>query len=171
MSTLIDTPFPSTFTLYYHRLEEKKWNLESFTKVGTFRTVRDYLVVSEELSLNAFSDGMFFLFRDPIPPLWENFNNVYGGCYSFKSPKASAGQAFDAYAIAFMLGQTVYNASNKINGISISPKAVHNSIKHNIIKIWNSSFKEFNDPKDLRELHPDVTHEGVVYTRSPDKKM
>ena len=171
MSTIIDTPFPQTFTLYFHKLEEKKWNLESFTKVGTFRTVRDYLVVSEGLGLNAFSDGMFFLFRDPIPPLWENFNNVYGGSYSFKSPKASASQAFDDYAIAFMLNSIVYDSKNKINGIYISPKMVNNSIKHNIVKIWNSSFKDFNDPKDLRELHPDVTHEGVVYTRSPDKKM
>jgi hypothetical protein len=49
------------------------------------------------------TDGMFFLMRNGIPPLWENANNVYGGAYSFRIPKARAG---DAFTDAFLPGAT-----------------------------------------------------------------
>jgi len=109
---------------------------------------------------------MFFLMRDPIPPLWENFKNIYGGAYSIRVLKKDAGEAFVTYGIAAILENITTDPANIVNGISISPKKTHN-----IIKVWNSNWTKYNSPSELVKLLPGLTTEEVVYTPFTDKKM
>jgi len=166
MSSLIATPLSESYSLWYHSVDEKKWNLASFIKCGTVNSHADFLKLTDALRIPTLSDGMFFFFKDPIPPLWENCANIYGGCYSFKVLKSDAGKAFSDYAIALMLKRIAADPTNQINGISISPKRTHN-----IIKVWNADRTRFASPSDLLKLIPDLKVEEIIYTLFTDKKM
>lgn len=166
MAASLNTTLAKSHTLYFHKQEETKWNMASFTACPPSATVADFLKLTEALKIDTLSDGMFFFFRDPIPPLWENCNNIYGGCYSFKVVKRDAGKAFADYAIALMMDRITTDPANIVNGISISPKKTHN-----IIKVWNSNSKTFSSPADLLKLFPDLKTEEIIYTPFTDKKM
>jgi len=167
MAFSLDSPIPETsWTLYWHSSEGRDWSIGTFTSFGTMKTWRDFFTILETLKLDALSDGMFFLMKDPIPPLWENCNNIYGGAYSFRVPKHAAGAAFEHYAIAAMLGQSMGNATNTINGLSISPKKTYN-----IIKLWNTNSGKFRRPDDMLCLLPSMVSSEVLYTPFTDKKM
>jgi len=166
--SILDNPMPSgpSWTLYYHPSNETKWGLGTFTSLGAMKTWREFLSVIQKLGSDTLSEGMFFLMRDPVPPLWENSQNIYGGAYSFRVIKKDAGEVFVTYAIAAMFKQIMTNPANFINGLSISSKKTHN-----IIKVWNTDSVTYNKPGDLLRLMPDMKTEDVLYTRFPDKKM
>jgi hypothetical protein len=131
--------------------------------MGTWRTL---FSVMDNLKVDTLSEGMFFLMRDPIPPLWENCKNIYGGAYSFRVVKKEAGEAFLTYAIAAMLGAIVTDPANMVNGLSISTKKTHN-----IIKVWNTDSKAFKSKSDLVIHHSEVLESETIYTPFTDKKM
>ena len=163
----LDTPIPSGFwTLFWHSSEGRDWSPASFTSFGEMKTWRDFFAIMNHLKVDTLTDGMFFLMRNGIPPLWENCQNVYGGAYSIRILKARAGPCFVRYAIAAMIGNLAKDSKNIINGLSISPKTTHN-----IIKIWNTDRVAFKSNTDLIIHHPDVLDEETVYTRFTDKKM
>jgi hypothetical protein len=104
--------------------------------------------------------------RGSIPPLWENREIIYGGAYSISVVKEDAGTVFVEYAIATMLNTIMFQTENIINGLSISPKKSHNTIK-----IWNTNAEKYKDPADLVKLISGMTMEDVRYTRFSMKKM
>jgi hypothetical protein len=167
MTTSLDSAIPKdSWTLYWHPSEGRDWSIGSFLSFGTMKTWRQFFTIMEAIKLDTLSNGMFFLMRDPIPPLWENCNNVYGGAYSFRVPKPSAGSAFEHYAIATMLSSSMADPENVINGLSISQKKTYN-----IIKIWNTNSGKFKRPDDILCLLPPMKSSDVLYTPFTEKKM
>ena len=163
----LDTPIPSGYwTLLWHTSEGRDWSEPSYTSFGKMTTWREFFTVIAALKMDTLSDGMFFLMRNGIPPLWENCANVYGGAYSFRIAKAKAGSAFVRYAVAAMLNEVATDGRNVINGLSISPKKTHN-----IVKVWNSDCKTFRSKTDLVQHHPEVLAEETIYTPFTEKKM
>ncbi len=69
--------------------------------------------------------------RDEIRPIWEDNNNINGGCWSFKVVKKDIYQSWIDLSIS-LIGETLSSLPLLINGISISPKK-----GFCIIKIWN----------------------------------
>jgi len=168
MTTTLDSLIPTGYwTLFWHPSEGRDWSFPtSYTSFGEMRTWRDLFSVLIALKKDTLSDGMFFLMRNGIPPLWENCNNVYGGCYSIRILKSKAGTVFERYAVAAMVQEMAKDGRNVINGLSISPKKTHN-----IIKVWNSDSKTFKMNTDLVIHHPDVLAAETIYTPFTDKKM
>jgi len=163
----LDEKIPSgLWTLLWHPSEGRDWSLASYTSFGEMRTWREFFSVMIALKTDTLTDGMFFLMRNGIPPLWENANNVYGGAYSFRIPKARAGTAFIRYAVAAMINEVTKDSKNIINGLSISPKKTHN-----IIKVWNTDCAAFKNKADLNIHHSDVLVEETIYTPFTEKKM
>jgi len=161
----LDTSFPP-WTLYYHSSSEPKWGIGTFQNLGSMSTWRSFFNVMDGLKVDTLSDGMFFLMRDPIPPLWENCRNIYGGAYSFRVVKKDAGEAFITYAIAAILEAIVTHPTNVVNGLSISTKKTHN-----IIKVWNSDSAKYRSSTELFKLIPDMKTEEVLYTPFTEKRM
>lgn len=164
----LTSPIPTgPWTLYFHSPEETKWTLNTFVNLGAMRTWADFWTVIEIVGQDSFADGMFFMMRDPAPPLWENHQHIRGGCYSFRCPKKDASDVCIAYMIACMLGGAAKNSTNRINGISISPKR-----GFNIIKIWNSDAGTFESPSDINTyVSPVIKECEIIYTRFVQKKM
>lgn len=164
----IDTPIPSgSWSLYFHAHDNPKWNLASFTLVGQVKTWCEFWSLIEGLRTEAIADGMFFFMRDPIPPLWENHQNIRGGSYSIRVQRKDAGETYVSYVIATMLGTlTKDGAANTVNGISISPKK-----GFNILKMWNTDAARFNKPTDIHILTKEIRPEDILYTPFVEKKM
>jgi hypothetical protein len=109
---------------------------------------------------------MFFVMRDPIPPLWENHQNIRGGYYSFRCQKRDAADSFINHMIAVMCGELTRHATNQINGLSISPKR-----GFNIVKVWNHSSVAFHSPVDLVYGCSGVVENDVMYTPFVQKRL
>jgi hypothetical protein len=155
-----------SWTLYFHSSEETKWTLGTFKQVITVRTWKDFWTMVESLKENAFVDGTFFLMRDPIPPLWENHNNIRGGYYSFRVNRKDAQDTYIQYMIACLMNKCTENKNNKVNGISISPKR-----GFNIIKVWNADANTYNNISDIRVITKELKMSDIMYTPFVEKKM
>ena len=152
------------WTTYFHSPEETKWTLNTFVSLGAMKTWGQFWAVIELLKPESFSDGMFFIMRDPAPPLWESHHHIRGGCYSFRCSKKDAPDVYLNYIIACMLNGVSHDTNNKINGISISPKR-----GFNIIKVWNSD-AQFHEPSNLVTISS-LREGDIIYTPFVQKKM
>lgn len=165
-STILSSPIPTgPWTLYFHSPEETKWTLNTFINLGSMKTWQQFWTVMEALKTDSFSDGMFFLMRDPSPPLWESHHHIRGGCYSFRCQKKDAADIYLNYSIASMLGGLSTDPANLMNGISISPKR-----GFNIVKVWNTDAQKFSQPADLAGIST-IREADVIYTPFVQKKM
>lgn len=155
-----------SWTLYFHSPEETKWTLQTFMNLGSISTWHQFWSLIDLLQTNSFSDGMFFMMRDPAPPLWESHHHIRGGCYSFRCPKKDAAETYLNYIIASMMDCASNDIDNKINGISISPKR-----GFNIIKVWNTNATTFHQPGDINTNIGNIRESEIIYTRFVQKKM
>ena len=160
----IDSMIPTgSWTLYFHSPEETKWTLNTFVSLGPMKTWRDFWNIMDSLKTECLSEGMFFMMKDPSPPLWESSQNIRGGCYSFRYQKKEAHDIYVNYIISAMLG-CLTSSENRINGITISPKR-----GFNIIKVWNTDAQKFNSPSDVISLS--IRDDEIIYTPFIQKKM
>jgi hypothetical protein len=163
----LDSAIPTgSWTLYFHSPEETKWTLNTFISLGAMKTWRDFWTVIDTLKEVALSDGMFFMMRDPSPPLWESHQNIRGGCYSFRCQKKDAADIYLNHIIASMLGSLAGHPENRINGISISPKR-----GFNIVKVWNTDAQKFNHPSNINTSFSTIRESDIMYTPFVQKKM
>jgi len=167
MALTIDSVIPSgPWTLYFHSPEETKWTLNTFVSLGSMKTWYQFWAIIDTLKAESLSDGMFFLMRDPSPPLWEHHHHIRGGCYSFRCQKKDASEAFLTYVIAAMFDAVATNSANRVNGLSISPKR-----GFNIIKVWNTDAQTYHAPSDLVISIGSVKESDIIYTPFVQKKM
>ena len=152
------------WTLYFHSPQETKWTLNTFISLGSMKTWHQFWSIMEALNIESFSDGMFFLMRDPSPPLWESHHHIRGGCYSFRCQKKDAADIYVTYAIGAML-DALSAKENRVNGISISPKR-----GFNIIKVWNTDAQKCHSSADL-EAVSSIKESDIIYTPFVQKKM
>ena len=168
INTNIDSPIPTgSWTLYFHSPEETKWTLNTFISLGSMKKWEDFWITIDALTTESLSDGMFFMMRDPSPPLWESHHHIRGGCYSFRCQKKDAAETYLNYIIASMLGSLTGHNENRINGISISPKR-----GFNIVKVWNIDAQKFNSPSNLNSnVCVSIRDSDIMYTPFVQKKM
>jgi hypothetical protein len=166
-SATLETPIPTgSWTLYYHPNNETKWTLSSFVRIATVKTWGDFWTLMNGLGVDNLHRAQFFWMRDPIPPLWENKDNIRGGNYSARVSDIDVGEVFIRYAIAMMLGELAYDTNNVMNGISIAPKK-----GFAIVKFWNNRADMFSNVNDIHKLHPSINTSDVLYTPFTQKKF
>ena len=177
MSTLsIIDPLPSgTWTFYFHAPKEKRWTLDTFQPIAKVHSLQEMLAVFQELG-DKLKRGMYFCMKDPIPPLWENYQNIRGGSYSLRGGPEDGVEYYKTYVLGAMLGYTTTNPTDSIVGISVSPKIMNgpngtSKIGFYVIKVWNRDCEKFNQAAGLRLLHPKLMPADILYTPHVDKKM
>jgi hypothetical protein len=165
----LDSSFPNLakWSLYFHDTENKKWSLDTFKKIVTIGTWRQFFEMVNAIDYELWSRGMFFLMRDPIPPLWENAANIRGGNYSMRISGNMMIDIFTKYAIACILGDATPGSTvNIIHGLSMTPKK-----GFFVIKIWNKDSTKFNSPDDLIVLDGSLKSGAIIYTPFVEKRM
>jgi hypothetical protein len=176
MSVDFDSPLPSgTWTLYFHAPREKRWTLDTFQPIVKVSCVRDILTVFNELG-DKLKRGMFFFMRDPIPPLWENYQNIRGGSYSLRGGPEEGVEYYKSYTLGAMLNLVTMVENDQIVGVSISPKIINGPngtqrVGFYVIKVWNKDSETYNVPSGINLLHPKLVASDVLYTPHVDKKM
>ena len=119
------------WNLWYHSIVNNDWSKQSYQKLMTIRNLFDYKLVIDSYKKNHYQNGMFFIMKDNIYPMWEDPSNRNGGCLSFKVPSSNVVEEWNLLFLK-LLNQTIMEDSNEtINGISISPKK-----EFNIVKVW-----------------------------------
>jgi hypothetical protein len=161
-----------SWTLYYHHPADHRWTLDSYQKIITVKTWGEFFACMNALEDNVLQNAMLFWMREDIPPLYENHNNIRGGCYSLRVNRSKSSNFFLLYTISCMLGNVVLDKDNLIQGISISPKRViEKSQVFNVIKIWNKDCTKFKDISQLVKLDNIQTSSEIIYTPHIQKKL
>ncbi len=146
----------SYWNLWYHDPQNSKWDLESYQKIYGFNTVEHYWALHKNIKNEMLNSGMFFLMRNDIAPIWEDLENINGGCWSFKIVKKEAIKAWIQISVA-LISESISKDSLSINGISISPKK-----GFCIIKIWNND-KNKSDISYLASDIPFFSNQEHIY--------
>jgi len=175
-NTELDASLPSgAWTLYFHAPKEKRWTLDTFQPIAKFKTVRDALSTFEELG-DKLKRGMYFCMMDPIPPLWENYQNIRGGSYSLRGGPEEGAEYYKAYILGAMLKKATTASEDQIVGVSISPKIMggpggSQRVGFHVIKVWNKDSEKFHSSGGIHLLHPKLAPADVLYTPHVEKKM
>jgi len=123
------------WTLWAHLPHDTNWNLSNYNKIYSLETIEDALVLFENLPETIIKNCMLFLMRNGINPMWEDKQNISGGCFSYKINNRSVSSCWKNLSYV-LLGETLASPdiSKYINGITISPKK-----NFCIIKVWLST--------------------------------
>lgn len=169
----LQDPFPTgSWTLYYHHPADHRWTPDSYQKLVTVKTWEQFFAFMNTLDDSVLQGAMLFWMRGDIPPLYENHNNIRGGCYSLRINRSKSGNYFLIYTIACMLGLVVQDTGNVIQGISISPKRViEKNQVFNVIKIWNKDCTKYKDVSQLLKLDNIQGTSEIIYTPHVQKKL
>ncbi len=166
MTSAIDS-FPSgAWTLYFHDPEDSTWTPDSYKLLGSFHSFRELWGTLNRIGETKLLAGMFFLMRDPYPPLWENRANIRGGSYCIKVPEKSASETFMRYITGAILNLIQDNPSNQIVGVSISPKK-----GFHILKVWNTDAKAFHTVTNIKIFGDGMIQSDIIYRPHVDQKM
>jgi len=135
MSTSADK-LSNKWTLWFHSPVDSSWGITSYKKIAEIATIEDFWNVYNRITSFIIENGMFFLMRDIINPMWEDSHNKDGGCWSFKIYKKNVSKVWLDMSIHLIANSLLVEKEKTITGISISPKK-----SFCIIKIWNNSSK------------------------------
>ena len=122
------------YSFWYHNPNDINWDLNSYHEILYFSTVEEFWVLFKNVKQDYIENGMFFMMKENIKPIWEDDSNIKGGSISLKIDKNEVYKIWERICVLLISD----NLGENINGISISPKK-----NFNIIKIWLS--KEINE--------------------------
>ena len=146
----------TSWTYWFHKYNDDKWDLGSYTQLYKFKSIEEFSGIHCILKPLHIQNGMFFLMRDDIEPMWESEDNIDGGCFSFKVYKQEIPETWKILSTKLVNESILKNNDNHrlINGMSISPKKTYS-----IIKLWLKGdsikdIKELNDIPILKDSTP-----------------
>jgi hypothetical protein len=122
------------WNIYFHDPYDVNWTTSSYIRLNLISSIEEFWQNYDHLKEHI-NQGMFFIMRDGIFPMWDAEENINGGCLSIKVLKENIPIFWENLSIK-LLGESLLkekykNKWNIVNGISTSPK------KHFcIIKIW-----------------------------------
>lgn len=123
-----------TWNIYFHDPYDTNWTTTSYNFIGQITSINDFWMHHNKLH-DHIHQGMFFIMREYVFPMWDAEENIEGGCLSIKVLKENMADFWRDLTIK-VLGENLIKPEyikhwNLLNGISTSPK------KHFcIIKIW-----------------------------------
>jgi hypothetical protein len=135
------TELAKSFNFYYHAPENNDYSLESYIEILSFNSLEEFWVLDRFIRRDMIENGMFFIMADPILPIWEDEHNNRGGCISWKVDRKNS-YKFWVDAVGHFITRNLGRISDKVNGVSISPKK-----NSNIIKLWLSEEVEIEGLK------------------------
>jgi hypothetical protein len=133
--------------LWYHH-EKDNWKLSGYKKIYEINNSTDFWKLYNNWDkIKGINYKHYFLMKNNIIPIWEDEQNIKGGCWSFKINEE---QTFDLWydlSIYLACNQLLTNQDD-IVGISSCLKKNNNSV----IKIWNKNSKN----SSLNNINKDI---------------
>ena len=78
------TKLNNHWSFYLHLHDNSDWSLESYIKMLEFDDVENAILLNDEINYDLIKKSMIFVMRDNVKPMWEDENNKFGGCFSYK---------------------------------------------------------------------------------------
>ena len=121
------------YTVWFHSSSDNDWSISSYHEIINFVSVKDFWLVTDCILSKSkmLLNGMFFIMKKGIKPIWEDPENTNGGYISWKLEKEDVTSAWENLSSLFVIGDLGDFTQFKPTGISISPKK-----NNNIIKLW-----------------------------------
>jgi len=158
-----DNNLNTNFKLYFHDPDSYNWSKESYVELYNIKSIEDYWITQKRIS-DVVHQGMFFIMRENIFPLWDNEENKKGCTFSFKILKSDAKSFWEKFTVLLLSDNLVKDnkEKKKINGISISPKK-----NFCIIKIWLNDNRYVLTREEVRErFEIPNNYEGEIIIKS-----
>lgn len=121
------------YTLWYHNPNENLFTESTFTKVLDINKPEELFAMHKLLILNQkiLLNGLFYIMKDNIKPVWNNKHHINGGSLSWKIDRHLSVKYWENLVALFISGNFNHLEKYKVTGISINPKK-----NCNILKIW-----------------------------------
>ena len=133
--------------LYHH--EKDNWKLSGYKCIYSISTPEEFWKFYNNWDkVGGITNKHFFLMKENIPPIWEDSQNINGGCWSFKIHEDHADDLWEDLSIYLVTDILCPTIANEISGISICLKKNNNCV----IKIWNNNSKN----NSLKLLHENI---------------
>jgi hypothetical protein len=127
---------PNKWTLWFHN-EKDNWKLSGYKNLYDINTVGDFWKLNNNWNyIKGINYKHYFLMKNNITPLWEDPENINGGCWSFKIHEDQSELLWIDLSSYLVCEQLISNADD-VNGISICLKKNN----YSVIKIWNKDSK------------------------------
>ena len=167
----LKTELNSWWTIWYHH-EKDNWKVSGYRQIYQIKTIEHFWSFYNNWDkVGGVTNKHFFLMRDNVSPIWEDSENINGGCWSFKVQEEQAEELWEDLSVNLVcnsLLQTNKQASlsDEIMGLSICLKKNNNTV----IKIWNKNSKN-NSLKLINESILKKWGTDIIYiAHMPDKK-
>ena len=142
----MDLKLNHSYTLWFHSSMDNDWSLESYHEILQFQNVKDFFNINDCLinRPKMLLNGMFFIMKENIKPMWEDPENKEGGFISWRVEKEDVNDVWENLCALFMSSSFTELEKYGLNGISISPKK-----NTNIIKLWIKNKITDTELKDI----------------------
>ena len=131
--------------LWFHKVNDNNWSLDSYSKIFEIKTYYDVLFIIKYI--NNITSGMFFLMKEGINPIYEDEKNINGGYWSLRVTKKDSFEYWEKILYYLCIDHITNNKEELINGFSVSPK-----INNCIFKIWNNDYTKINTENIRKDL-------------------
>lgn len=154
------------WNIWYH-YDKDNWKLSGYKKIYEINNISSFWKLYNNWDkLDGILNKHLFLMRNDITPIWEDTNNINGGCWSYKINEELAINLWEDLSIYLICEQISPTIPNEILGISISSKKNNNVV----IKIWNQNSKN-NSLKILNDTILKKWGTDIIYiAHMPDNQ-
>jgi Translation initiation factor 4E (eIF-4E) len=145
--------FKNKWSLWFHELFDNDWSIKSYKKLYTFDNIAEFWILYNNII--SLHNGMYFLMKNDILPIYEDKNNINGGYWSIKISNENILKTWIDLSIELIRGNL--DKKNIISGITLSYKK-----KFYIIKIWITN-KKYNNLSYLNLNNINIKKEDILY--------
>ena len=150
--------FDDTFNIWYHH-DKDNWKVSGFKNILSINNTKTFWQLFNNSNILLNSNKHIFIMKNDVVPIWEDKNNINGGCWSFKIVSEQIEKLFELLMTNFVSNNLLKDYSNDdILGISFCKK------KNNffVIKVWNK-FSKLNSIGNLNDDIIDFTSNEIIY--------
>ena len=91
----METNFENKWNLWYHS-EKDNWKISGYRNIYTINNFSSFWKLYNNWDkLGGITSKHFFLMKESINPIWEDDNNIKGGCWSFKVSEYQAKELWE----------------------------------------------------------------------------
>lgn len=131
-----DSSLTNKWSLWYHH-EKDNWKLSGYKKIYDIEAVSDFWKLYNNWDkIKGVNSKHYFLMKENITPIWEDPQNINGGCWSYKVNDDLSPKLWNDLSI-YLVNEAIIANSDEIVGLSICLKKNNNVV----LKIWNKNSK------------------------------
>jgi hypothetical protein len=151
----------NNWVLWAHLPHDTNWSLDSYKKISNINYIEEYIELYKNIPDTMILKCMLFTMKEGIKPMWEDINNINGGCFSYKVLDTNIINTWTTLNY-MLLGETLMKdekLSQYINGISISPKK-----NFSIVKIWLNT-SEYQSSDIINNIEPHIVSNCCIFKK------